>query len=46
VKGWLGITLAVLAFALTVVIDLSPVFLVLGAALAGVIDRLVRRRKA
>lgn len=46
VKGWLGITLAVLAFALTVVIDLSPVFLVLGAALAGVIDSLVRRRKA
>jgi len=45
VKGWLGITLAVAAFALTVVLDLSPVFPVLGAALAGVIEGLVRRRR-
>ena len=36
VKDWFGIILAVIAFALTVAFDISPVFPVLGAALVGI----------
>ncbi len=36
VRDWFGILLAVIAFVLTVVFDLSPVFPVLGAAIVGI----------
>ena len=36
VRDWFGLALAVAAFVLTVVIDISPVFPVLGAAILGI----------
>ena len=36
VRDWFGLALAAAAFALTVVIDISPVFPVLGAAILGI----------
>ena len=36
VRDWFGLALAAAAFVLTVVIDISPVFPVLGAAILGI----------
>lgn len=46
IKDWLGIALAVIAFALIVIFDLSPVYPVAGAALVGIFEGMLRRRKA
>lgn len=46
VKDWLGTALAILGFVLIAVCDLSPVYPVVGAALVGIFEGAVRRRKA
>ena len=46
VKNWLGMIVALVAFALTVIFDMSPVFPVLGAALVGIGIGAYKRSKA
>ncbi len=44
-KDWLGYVLCALAFALVAFLDVSPVFVVIGAALVGVVRFLIAGRK-